>query len=331
MTAVRLSISCAATDRTRPLLEKRVNLHDFELDFFVAEPQQCFRIALNERRFAVTEMSMGSHMLTTARGDAAYVAIPVYLSRAFRHSAIYVRTDRGIVAPSDLARRNIGTPEYQQTAAVWVRGMLASYYNIDLSTITWRTGRLDAKGQGERIPLDGTGSRRVVPIGPDDTLNGLLQSGEIDAIVSPRPPPCFTDATAPVGRLFANPMEAEKTYYRDTGFFPIMHCLAVRKDVADAYPKLPLQLFRAFSEAKALAQRDLAMIDYGRVLLPWMAEHLAAVREVMGRNPWRYGYKASLAELEAMTEYALVDGLTKRRVAPPELFHPTTLDAEEPE
>jgi 4,5-dihydroxyphthalate decarboxylase len=125
-------------------------------------------------------------------------------------------------------------------------------------------------------------------------------------------------------------MEAEKAYYRETRFFPIMHCLAVRRDIADAHSALPRQLFDAFCAAKALAQRDLALIDYLRVSLPWMTDHLAAVRAVMGDNPWRYGFKASLHELEAMTGYALEDGLTRRRVAPSELFHPTTLDAEEP-
>lgn len=329
MTAIRVSIACSATDRTRPLLEKRVEIAGVELEFFIAETQECFRIALREQRFAVTEFSMGTHLLTTARGDAAYTAIPVFLSRQFRHSAIYVRTDRGIAAPSDLAGRRIGIPEYQQTAALWVRGMLASYFKVDLSTITWRTGGLDAKGQGERTPLEATGSRRIVPIGPDDTLNALFESGEIDAIISPRPPPCFVNRTAPVARLFADVMIAEQNYYRDTGFFPIMHCLAVRKDVADAHPQLPLQLFRAFCDAKALAQRDLTMTNYMRVALPWAAEHFAAVRKVMGENPWRYGFNASLAELDAMTEYAFLDGLTRRRLDPRELFHPMTLDVDE--
>jgi 4,5-dihydroxyphthalate decarboxylase len=124
-------------------------------------------------------------------------------------------------------------------------------------------------------------------------------------------------------------MEAEQAYYRDTGFFPIMHCLAVRKDVAAAHPQLPLQLFKAFSQAKALAQRDLTMTNYLRVALPWAAEHFAAVRKVMGENPWRYGFEASRAELDAMTEYAFQDGMTKRRLDPRELFHPTTLDADD--
>lgn len=321
----RLAAAFALTDRTRPLTEGRVAVEGFALDVTIGEPQELFRIALREKRFEVTEMSVGSQFLVTARGEAAYVGIPVFLSRAFRHNAIYVRADRGIEAPADLNGRAIGVPEYQQTAALWVRGMLGSHYGVDLGSILWRTGGLDEAGQDERIALGDIPGRRIVPIGPEQTLSAMLAEGEIDAIISPRPPSCFGKPDVPARRLFADTLSAEKDYFRATGHFPIMHCLAIRRDVAEQHPELPGRLLQAFTQAKALALKDLSLTNYYRVCLPWVAEHVAAVQAEMGSDPWRYGFEANRAELEAMADYAVADGLTARRVAPQELFHPSTL------
>jgi 4,5-dihydroxyphthalate decarboxylase len=319
-----LSLACTLSDRTRPVVEGRIAVPGFRFDVTLGEPEELFRRALRERAFAITELSMGSHIVTTARGDSAYVGVPVFLSRAFRHSGIFVRTDRGIRSPADLRGRRIALPEYQQTAAMWVRGILADECGIDARAIDWVTGSQEVPGGTERVALKLPDDIRVTPIGPDETLNGLLASGAVDALVTPRPPSCFTQGTAPVDRLFPDYRAAETAWHGKTGFFPIMHCLAVRRDVAEAHPGLPRALFEAFAAAKAEAMADLARGNFLRVALPWVTAHLEETRAVMGPNIWAYGLAANHAEIAAMTRFAASDGLAARQVTPEELFHPDT-------
>ena len=322
-----LSLACTLSDRTRPILDGRVTVPGVTFDVMTGEPEDIFRRALRDRDLEVTELSMGSHIVTTVRGDAPYVGVPVFLSRAFRHSAIYVRTDRGIHGPADLAGRRIGLPEYQQTAALWVRGILREHYGVDTSGIAWRTGGLEMAGGSERVALRLPPGLDVAPIGPDETLNGLLANGELDAIVAPRPPSCFAAQTAPVGRLYPDYRIEEEAYYRATGFFPIMHCLAVRKDVAAAHPGLPRALFQVFSQAKALSVSELSLVNVLRVSLPWIAAEAEAQTRIMGGDPWPYGFERNREEIAAMIRYAVGDGLAAHAIEPEALFHSDTLDA----
>ncbi|MBC7802141.1 MAG: ABC transporter substrate-binding protein [Gemmatimonadaceae bacterium] len=323
---VTLSLACTLSDRTRPILDGRVPVPGVHFNATTGEPEDIFRRALRERDIEVTELSMGSHIVTTARGDAPYVGVPVFLSRAFRHSAIYVRTDRGIRGPADLAGRRIGLPEYQQTAALWVRGILREHYGVDTGAIAWRTGGLEVTGGSERIALRLPPGLDVAPIGPDDTLNGMLASGALDAVVAPRPPSCFTARSAPVGRLYPDYRAEEEAYYQATGFFPIMHCLAVRQDVATAHPWLPRALFRAFSQAKALSVSELSLVNVLRVSLPWIAAEAEVQTRIMGGDPWPYGFARNREEIEAMIRFAAADGLAAQAIEPEALFHPSTLD-----
>ncbi len=329
MSDITLSLACTLSDRTRPILDGRVSVPGVRFTAMPGEPEDIFRRALRERAFAVSELSMGSHIVTTARGDSAYVGVPVFLSRAFRHSSIYVRADRGIATARDLRGRRIGLPEYQQTAAMWVRGILQDTAGIAPSEISWRTGGLEQPGE-ERIALALPDGLDVQAIPAGRTLGGMLAAGELDAVISPRPPACFLSGDAPVGRLFADYRAAETAYFRATGFFPIMHCLAIRRDVAGEHPWLAGALFAAFAQAKALSMGELALVNVLRVSLPWVAAEYAATQAVMGENPWPYGYRANLAELTAMTRYAAADGLAARRVEPAELFHPDVLDLMDP-
>jgi 4,5-dihydroxyphthalate decarboxylase len=322
----KLSIACFMTDRSRPLFDGRVSLPDFDLELAQFEPEEMFRRALNEKSFEVTELSMGSHITLTARGDSPYIAVPVFLSRVFRHSAIFVRTDRGIKSPADLAGRRVGAPEYQQTAGVWVRGILRDEYGVDTRKMSWRTGGQDKAGVPERIKVELAPGHDVAAIGPTQTLNQMLADGEIDALVSPRPPTSFADQSAPVGRLFPDFMTAEKEYFRKTGFFPIMHALMVRKDIAEKYPALPKQLFDAFAKAKAISLNELSLNNVLRVSLPWVTVNYDDARAAMGKNVWPYGFEANKAEISAMTRHVFEDGLARRTVDPAELFHPSTLD-----
>ena len=317
MTArITLSLACTLSDRTRPVLDGRVVVPGVDLVALPGEPEDIFRRALRDRAFEISELSMGSHIVTTARGDNPYVGVPVFLSRAFRHSAIYVRTDRGIASAADLAGRTIGLPEYQQTAALWVRGILRDHYGVDTRGIAWRTG-------GERVAISLADSFDVKPLG--ENLEAALTEGRIDALIAPRPPACFTQRSAPVGRLFPDYRREEEAWFKASGFFPIMHCLAVRKDVAERHPWLPVALFRAFAEAKALSLTELSMVNVLRVSLPWIAAEAEAQTAFFGGDPWPYGFARNRDEIAAMIRYAVVDGLAARSIAPEDLFHPSVL------
>jgi 4,5-dihydroxyphthalate decarboxylase len=323
-----LSFACFQTDRSRPLLDGRVAIPGVHLRRD-PEEEDIFRRALRERAFEVSELSMSSHIVTTARGDAPYVGIPVFLSRAFRHSAIYIRTDRGIRSAADLAGRTIGLPEYQQTAALWVRGMLREYYGVDTVGIAWRTGGLEKPSAGERIALSLPPHLDVKPIGAGETLNALLADGKLDAVIGPRPPSCFTAGGVPVARLFPDYRREEEAFFKATGFFPLMHCLTVRKDVAEAHPWLPAALFHAFAKAKALSLAELKLVNVLRVSLPWIAAEAEAQMALFGGNPWPYGFARNRAEIEAMIRFAVADGMVAQPIAPEALFHPSTLELTE--
>ncbi|MBW8269238.1 ABC transporter substrate-binding protein [Caldovatus aquaticus] len=320
MSEITLSLACVATDRTRPVLDGRVAVPGVRFIGLPGEPEDIFRRALRDRAFEVTELSMGSHIVTTARGDAPYVGVPVFLSRAFRHSAIYVRSDRGIRAPGDLAGRTVGLPEYQQTAALWVRGILREHYGVDTRGIAWRTA-------GERVAIALPDGLDVRPLG--EPLEAALAAGRLDALIAPRPPACFLERSAPVDRLFPDYRAAEQAWFKASGFFPIMHCLAVRRDVAERHPWLPVELFRAFARAKALSLAELAMVNVLRVSLPWIAAEAAAQTAFMGGDPWPYGFARNRAEIAAMIRFAVHDGLAARAIEPEALFHPSTLDLED--
>ncbi|MFN3450283.1 MAG: ABC transporter substrate-binding protein [Roseococcus sp.] len=312
MATLRLTLACTLSDRTRPILDGRVRVPGVEFIALPGEPEDIFRRALRDRAFEVTELSMGSHITTTARGDSAYVGVPVFLSRAFRHGAIWIRTDRGIARPEDLAGRSIALPEYQQTAALWVRGILREQHGLDTRAIRWRIG-------AERIAIALPEGFDVAPLGGDPEQ--ALREGAVDALITPRPP-----APHPrVARLFPDHPAAERAWFAQTGFFPIMHCLALRRDVAEAHPWLPVELFRAFAAARRLSLEELRLSNVLRVSLPWIAAAMEEQERTMGGDVWPYGFARNRAEIAAMIRFARADGLAPREIAPEDLFHPSTL------
>ncbi|MBL6076791.1 ABC transporter substrate-binding protein [Belnapia sp. T18] len=311
MSRLTLSLACHASDRTRPLLDGRVTIPGVDLVPLVGEPEDIFRRALRDKAFDITELSMGSHIVTTARGDSAYVGVPVFPSRAFRHSAIYVRTDCGIRSAVDLAGRTIGLPEYQQTAALWVRGILREQYGVDTRGIAWRIG-------AERIAITLPPGFDVQPLGRDPAM--ALAEGAVDALIAPRPP-----GGPGIARLYTDYKAEEIAWHRATGFFPIMHCIALRRDLAERHPWLPVELFRAFTRARDLALGELQLVNVLRASLPWIAVAFEEQAAIMGGDPWPYGFARNRAEVAAMIRFAVADGLAAEPIAPEALFHPSTL------
>lgn len=322
MTPLRLSLACTVSDRTRAILDGRVPIEGSEVEMVTGEPEDLFARALQSREFDVTELSLSSYLVIAARGDAPYVAVPAFPSRAFRHSAVYIRTDRGIDQPEELSGKTIGVPEYQQTAALWVRGILADRHGVPPWMIRWRSGGLERPGGRERIPIDVRAEIDLRPIPQDASLSAMLAAGDLDGLVSPRPPSCYAAGHPKVRRLWPNYRSVEREFYRETGLFPIMHVVAVRRELSERHPWLAANVFRAFSAAKRLAIWELEQTNVLRVALPWI--DLDDVRRLMGHDYWPYGLEPNRGELDATIRWSFDERLTKRRLDAAWLFHPDT-------
>ena len=324
MTRPRVSLACTVTDRTRPILEGTVSIDGCDVEPVTGEPEDLFARALRDEEFDVTELSLSSYLIVTGRGTSPYVAVPVFPSRAFRHSTVYVRTDRGIDRPEDLAGTTLGVPEYQQTVGLWIRGILADRHGVPPSAIRWRSGGLQRPGAQERIPVDVRDGIDVRPIDPQATLSQMLATGDLDGIVSPRPPSCFTEGHPRVRRLWQDHRREERRFYLETKVFPIMHLVAIRRSLVERHPWLPANVFRAFAEAKRGAIHDLEQTNFLRVTLPWI--DLDEVRALMGDDYWPYGVAANRAELASAARWSFEEGLSPVLLEPKDLFDRSTME-----
>src|SRR4051812_22599244 len=245
-------------------------------------------------------------------------------SRAFRHTSIYIRTDRGIAGPADLRGRRIDVPEYQLTACVWARALLEDDYGVHPADVTWVRGGIEEPGRPEKIAITLPDDVRLESAPDDACLSGMLAAGEIDAMITPRAPSCYDNGRPQVGRLFADPMAVAKDYYQRTGIFPIMHILGLRRELADAHPWLPAALLKAFTRSKTVALGKLADTSATKVTLPFVEEQLKSARDLMGADFWSYGMEQNRRTLENFLHHHHAQGLSPRRVAVEELFHPAT-------
>src|SRR6056297_150998 len=311
-------------DRVMALHDGRVTVEGLTLQSNILPTQKLFPLAVQEARFDITEMSISSYVLQVARGTAAYTAIPAFVSRAFRHSGFYARRGAGIETPADFAGRRIGVPEYQMTAALWMRGILRDDYGVDCDRIHWRTGALDAGVRHERLSLDLPPGMVVQPIAGDETLQSLLLAGEIDGLLGPKPPQAFLDGNPDVVRVLPDFEAAEIDYHRRTGMFPIMHLLGVRKLLVEAHPWLPRALYDASVAARDLAiarLREVWLGNANRLSLPWLNATMERTLATLGDDYWPYGVAANRAELAAVSRYSVEQHLAPRHVEIEELFH----------
>ncbi len=326
MADLDLSICFWNYDRTMPLLDGRVVIDGVSPDYTVLGPPENFRRTFTDSPFDVTEMSFSNYMAAFAENRSPYHAIPVFLSRTFRHGAIFIRTDRGIDRPRDLEGKTIGLVEYDMTAAVVVRGMLRDEYDVDTKAIHWRVGDPETPWR-ETIPIPwvphGTD---VQPMADKETLNDGLVSGTLDAVVGIEPPSCFTAGEPGVTRLFPEWRATERDYFTRTRIFPIMHAVGIKRDLVDANPGLAGALYGAFEDAKAIALSELAVTNAPKTTLPWVAAELRTTRNIMGDDYWPYGIEKNRNVLESLIRYSYEDGLTDRRLSIDELFVPSMLD-----
>lgn len=327
MSKLRLSVAIGDYDRNRPLIDGRITIDGVDPIFMTLAPEEIFFRAFRHREFAVCELSFSSYLVSLDQGDPAYVAIPAFLSRAFRHSSILIRSDKGIERPEDLKERKLGLAEYQLTANVWARALLEEDYGVAPRDIIWVRGGMETPGRPEKIALSLPPEIRLEEAPRGAALNALLAAGEIDGFIGPRTLSCFDQGHPQVRRLFREPMAAASDYYGRTGIFPIMHLLGVRRDLAAAEPWLPAALLKAFSQSKAAALKALADTAATKVTLPFVEEQIAAAKTLMGEDYWSYGVAANRRTLESFLDHHHRQGLSKRRIALAEVFHPATLEA----
>lgn len=327
MGRLRLTLACGGYDRTRALEDGSIRPDGIELTYLRLTPEETFFRMMRHREFEVAELSLSSYVLSMASDPPPFVALPIYTSRMFRHGAVYIRTGAGIDAPSDLAGRVIGTPEYQLTACVWARGILADYHGVPVESVTYRTGGQEQPGRVEKAGVDVPRRIQIAPIPGDRMLSDMLVQGEIDAICSPRVPGPFIAGDPRVRRLFPDVEAAEAAYFAATGLFPIMHVVVVRRDVYEAYPWVAQSLTKAFTEAKDEAMRLLYDTSALRVMLPWAITQLEAARALLGPDFWSYGLSGNEDTLSTFLRYHHEQGLSKRMLAPKELFAPESLES----
>ena len=309
-------------DRTLPILRGLVQIEGCTVRSLVLPPQETFVRAFANAEFDVAELSLSRHAQAIARGTSSYAAIPVYLSRSFRHASLYIRSDRNIEQPTDLRGKRIGLNNYDDTAAVVVRGLLRDFYGLHPGDVTWVIGDFDRPRRDEIVRPELSRDIPVETASPGETLDQLLTEGRIDGLIGLVPPPSFNGGSAKVRRLFSDWRRVEREYYQQTGIFPIMHVVGIRRSLVEINPWLPRHVFDAFSAAKRLAMEDLAMLRAPKISLPWVVAELEATKQLMGEDYWPYGIDANRRTLEATMRHLLEDGLLARNVVVEELFTP---------
>lgn len=325
MSKLKLSVAVGPYDRTRALIDGSVKIDGVSAVPMTLSPEEIFFRAFRRAEFDICELSLSSFTVKTAQGDCPYVGVPAFVSRAFRHTSIYVRTDR-IKKPEDLKGKKVGLPEYQLTANVWARAILADDYGVKPSDIRWVRGGIEHAGRPEKISIQLPADVKLENAPEGKSISELLAQGSIDGFMAPRPP-AIPAGHPNIGWLFPDPTAAAKDYFKRTGIFPIMHIVGVRRELADKHPWLPGAVFKAFEQAKAVALESLSDTSATKVTLPFIEEQLKAARELMGQDFWPYGVDANRKTLDVFLRHHHAQGLSPRLLKVEELFHPATFES----
>jgi 4,5-dihydroxyphthalate decarboxylase len=319
--SVTLTFASGRYDRVAALFDGRVSIPDVTLRHVALSPEELFPRAIRGGEFDIFELSCGAYLIRRSQGLSDIVGLPIFLSRSFRHSGIYIRTDRGIATPEGLRGRVLGVPDYWMTGAIWMRGLLSDEYGVQPDEVAWRTGGLNRPRIPALTAASLPPSLQVEEISPHDTLSEQLRRGDLDGILTSDVPDSFRQKAPHVDRLFPNYRVAEQDYARRTGLHPIMHLLAVRRRVLKDRPKLASQLTQALTAARDLALADLSELSAIHMTLPWATSYAAEAQDVLGSKFWPYGLDANQAELETLIRYAFEQKLIPRRPAIGEFLH----------
>ena len=322
MADLKLTLACWDYDRTRPLIDGRVRPQGIDLEVKMLRPRVMFPRMLEDKEFHASELSLASYASLLGRGDFSFRALPVAVSKIFRHSCIYVRPGAGIKKPEDLRGKRVGTTQWGSTAAVFMKGMIQDEYGVKPSDMHWFMGGLDAPTQAPLIPFTPPPGVQLDLLPEGKTLEAMMEAGEIDALFSIYLPKIFLNKSPNCVRLWPNFKEVEKDYYRRTKIFPIMHTIALRADVLENHPFAAKSLYNALCEARDIAVEDLYDTDALRLALPWLLDHVEEAWDVFGHDFWAYGLENNRPTLAALGRYVFEQGLSPRIVLPEEIFLP---------
>jgi 4,5-dihydroxyphthalate decarboxylase len=325
MTKLNLSVAVGPYDRTRALIDGSVQIDGVNPTCMTLPPEEIFFRAFRHAEFDICELSLSSFTVKTAQGGGPYIGVPAFVSRAFRHTSIYVRTDR-IKKPEDLKGKRVGVPEYQLTANVWARAILQDDYGVKPSDIQWVRGGIEDADRPEKISIKLPADVKLEDAPAGKSISALLAEGAIDGFIAPRQP-SLPENTPNVGWLFSDPVAAAQDYFKRTGIFPIMHIVGVRRTLAEQHPWLPGAVLKAFEQAKTAAIDALRDPSASKVTLPFAEERVLEARALMGEDFWSYGIAPNRKTLENFYKHHHSQGLSAKLVTPEEMFHPGTHEA----
>lgn len=327
MKNMRMTLASADYDRIRPLWDGGVQAEGLELNMLLLPVEEIFFRMARFQEFDACEMSLASYLISKSMGKPRFTAIPVFPSRKFRHADVYINSNSRIKKPEDLQGGKIGTPEYQMTACVWMRGILEEFYGVKADEVQWFSGGTETPGREERLKLNLPPQFKVSKISDDTTLFEMLRQGEIDAVFTARVPSPYVRGEAWISRLFPNSKEVEQNYYQETGIFPIMHTVVLKEEVYEKYPWAAQSLYKAFGQAKKLCFDRIDSSAALPVTLPWFNYELDNTRALMGIDFWPYGLEANRKVLNKIIEYMHKQGLLPLEFNPvlEDLFAPNTL------
>jgi 4,5-dihydroxyphthalate decarboxylase len=320
MANLKLTLACWDYDRTRPLADGTIKAEGIDLEVKLLRPRDMFPRMLEKREFDASELSLASYTALIGRNQCPFVAIPVAVSKFFRHGCIYIRRDANIKSPHDLRGKRIGTTQYSSTAATYMRGMLRDDYGIDAKDIHWFMGGLTKPTEAPLIPLDLPSDIRLDYVPAGDTLERMMRESRLDALMSIYIPTLMAEGWPNIERLFIDFKNVEQDYYTRTGIFPIMHTVALRDDIVAKHPWVPQSLYKAFCDARDEAIKGLWDTDALRLSLPWLIDHIEENWRIFGKDFWAYGMKANRPALEAVGRYVHEQGFSPRPVTAAEIW-----------
>jgi 4,5-dihydroxyphthalate decarboxylase len=327
MPKLRLTMACWNYDRTRALMEDRIPIEGIELNYLNLPVEETFFRMMRHGEFDVAEMSLSSYTISLFRDNPAFIAIPVFPSRSFRHSGIFIHTGSGILEPKDLIGKRVGNPEFQLTAVVWIRGILSDEYGVPVSSVQYFTGGQEDPGRIEKAAVQPPPEIKIQSIPADKTLSKMLEAGEIDALYAPRAPSTLHNGSGKVSRLFPDYHSVEREYYLKTKIFPPMHVIAIRREVYDKNRWVAQSLYKAFVLAQREVYEDMHQAAALKFMLPWLIPHVEETERLLGRDFWPYGYEPNVHPLRTFLRYSYEQGLSKRQLEPKDLFAPESLES----
>ena len=313
-----ITIGCREYDHIRALVNGQIQVDGVDLKFVhLSPPSQIFLRMLRDEAYDVAEMSLSNYMIALGKDDRRFVAIPVFPSRVFRHSYVWINTRSGIERPEDLKGKKVGIADYSMTALLFTRGFLQHEYGVAPQDIHWFRRR------SEHVPIEIPAGIRIDSIDKDHTLDGLIEEGELDAVAVTQPPRPFLKGSPRVRRLFPDSRAVEADYYRKTKIFPIMHMVVIRRAIYEQEPSIAARLTEGFESAKRLA---FEAYEEGLSAMPWSNLDLEYARQLLGDDISPYGVSKNLPTLEAAARYSHEQGLTRRRFPIAELFAKETVE-----